>query len=435
MRRALILLVFTNIAGLLLVAAMDPRTVQAAPQAQVSWPTLTLTQVINGLNEPVAITHAGDGSGRIFIVEQTGKIRIFKAGTLLSTPFLDVGPNGTNLIAQVGPEQGLLGLAFPPNYSAKKYFYIYYTQQNFDLVLARYYTTNNPDVADPNNAQIVLTIPHPSFSNHNGGQLQFGPDGYLYLAPGDGGSGGDPNNNAQNLGVLLGKILRVNVEPVPVASSLFQRSVAPTLGSFKLYLPLLLAPPPPPPPLTYTIPASNPFTQTVGARPEIWALGMRNPWRFTFDRANGNLYIGDVGQDTWEEIDFQPASSTGGENYGWNILEGNHCYPPTVTSCVPPSNYVSPVAEYIHGPNDSNGCAVIGGNVYRGPGNPAMQGIYFYGDFCSGRIWGLQQDAGMWVTQGITQTANTITAFGEDQAGNLYVTNYWAGMVYQITSP
>ncbi|MBI5033000.1 MAG: PQQ-dependent sugar dehydrogenase [Chloroflexi bacterium] len=422
MRRTLILLIFTNLALVVLVAAMDAYATRAAPLTEVGWPTLTLTPISSGLSEPVSITHAGDGSNRIFVVEQTGQIRIIKGNSLVSTPFLNLGSTGANRII-VGSEQGLLGLAFPPGYSTKKYFYVYYTNPNFDLVIARYFTTSNPDVADPNSEQIVLSIPHPVNTNHNGGQLQFGPDGYLYIGPGDGGSGGDPNNNAQNLGVLLGKILRINVEPLAVSG-------VPVVGPFKLFLPLIFSSGPTPP-LTYTIPTSNPFTQTVGARGEIWALGVRNPWRFSFDRTNGNLYIGDVGQGAWEEVDFQPAASTGGENYGWRILEGNHCYPPSQPTCTPPSNYVPPVAEYSH----SLGCSVTGGYVYRGPSNAAMQGIYFYGDYCSGRIWGLQKDGNTWVTQQITQTAYTLSTFGENQAGNLFVTDYFAGTIYQITSP
>ena len=424
--RGLVLFALVNLTILLWVIYAENKSTQAAPR--VIFPTITLTPALSGLTEPVYLTHAGDNSNRIFIVEQTGKIRIYKNSGILSAPFLDLGASGANRITNAGPEQGLLSVAFPPNYALKNYFYVYYTNLIGTLVVARYRVTADPDVADPASEQIVLSIPHPGQLNHNGGQLQFGPDGYLYIGTGDGGSGGDPPNNAQNPNALLGKLLRINVEP-PVGST---GSASLITGTFKIYLPLVITSASPP--LTYTIPASNPYTQTVGYRGEIWALGVRNPWRFSFDRLTGDLYIGDVGQDTWEEIDFQAAASAGGENYGWRLLEGNHCYNPSV-GCVAPSHYAAPVAEYAHGVNDSIGCSVTGGYVYRGPGSAALQGIYLYGDWCTGRIWGLQKDGASWVTQEITRTTNNISMFGQDQAGNLYLSNYYAGVIYQITSP
>ena len=223
------------------------------------------------------------------MVEQGGRIRIIRNGVLEATPFLDI----TGRVSCCS-ERGLLSVAFPPGYAAKGHFYVNYTNKAGNTVVARYRLTTNPDVADPGSEQVVLTVPQP-YANHNGGQLAFGPnDGYLYIGMGDGGSGGDPENRAQNPAELLGKLLRINVET----------------GN----------------PNTYTIPASNPFTQTAGYRPEIWALGLRNPWRFAFDRLTHDLYIADVGQDAYEEVDFQPAASTGGENYGWRIMEGLHCY-------------------------------------------------------------------------------------------------------------
>lgn len=319
-----------------------------------------------------------------------------------------------------GSEQGLLSVAFPPGFASKGYFFVDYTDMTGigNTVIARYHVTANPDVADPNSEETVLGITQP-YANHNGGQLQFGPDGYLYIGMGDGGSGGDPQNNAQTPSMLLGKILRIDTEQTAPPSP-------PSGGSLLYYFPVIaktfsIA--------SYTVPATNPYTQTAGYRGEIWALGLRNPWRFSFDRSTGDLYIADVGQNAWEEVDFQSASSAGGENYGWRILEGTHCYNPS-SGCVPPARYSAPVAEYSH----SFGCSVTGGYVYRGPGNAAMQGIYFYGDYCSGRIWGLQ-NAGGWQTQQLAQPSINISTFGEDEAGNLYVASYSGGATYQITTP
>ena len=363
----------------------------------LSWPTISLNQVVGGLTQPTSITHAGDNSSRIFVTEKPGRIRIIKNGALQPTSFLEI-------IARIGStpggEQGLLSVAFPTGYgSTKNHFYVYYTNPVGTLVIARYRPTANPDVADPNSEEIILTIEHPTFSNHNGGQLQFGPDGYLYIGTGDGGSGVDPLMNAQNPAVLLGKVLRINVESAITPSN-------------------------------YSIPATNPYVLTTGYRGEIWALGLRNPWRFSFDRQTGDLYLGDVGQNLWEEVDFQPANSAGGENYGWNIWEGLHCFDPAV-GCSPPPRYSPPVAEYGHKPD----CSITGGYVYRGPGQAAMQGIYFYGDACSGRIRGLQRSNGAWVTTLLATAPSGISTFGEDQSGNLYLAEYGNGTIYQITSP
>lgn len=369
-------------------------------RAGVNWPQISLTREFSGLSQPVHITHAGDGSGRLFVIEQVGRIRIIKNGVLLSTPFLNI----TSRVGCCG-ERGMLSVAFPPGYGNKGYFYVYYTNTSGNIVVARYFLTSNPDIADPNSEQIVLTISHPTFANHNGGQLAFGPDdGYLYLGTGDGGGAGDPSGNAQNPNSLLGKILRIDVE-----------SGNPTRQN----------------PTTYTIPSTNPYAQTQGYRGEIWALGLRNPWRFSFDRQTHDLYIGDVGQDTEEEVDFQSASSTGGENYGWNILEGSLCFNPP-SGCVPPSMYSPPVSEYNHGSNDSIGCAVTGGFVYRGVNYPDMQGIYFYGDYCTGRIWGLKFDGSAWQSTLLLDTTYTISTFGEGEDGNLYLADYANGDIYML---
>ncbi len=350
---------------------------------QPSWPRVSLNQVANGLVEPTHITNARDGSGRLFLVERAGRIRLVKDGSLLTGPFLDI----TGRVGSADPEQGLLSVAFPPGYRVKGHFYVDYTDVNGNTVVARYKVTDNPDLADPASEEVILTIAQP-YANHNGGQLVFGPnDGYLYIGMGDGGAGGDPENRAQNPGSLLGKILRIDVET----------------GN----------------PTTYTIPATNPFTQTTGYQGEIWALGLRNPWRFSFDDKTGDLYIGDVGQNLIEEIDFQPASSSGGENYGWRILEGSRCFNPA-TGCLPPDRYSPPVAEYAH----SQDCSVTGGHV--------QNGIYFFGDFCSGRIRGLAREGLSWQSSLLYQAPFNISTFGEGEDGSLYVADYSGGSIYLI---
>ena len=352
---------------------------------------LSLAPIItSGLTQPVYLTHAGDG--RLFIVERAGIIRIYQGGSLLSQPFLDI--NG--LVRDTGGEEGLLGLAFAPGFSpSHPQFYVYYVNNGGDLVLARYrVSSGNPNVADPASAQIVMTIPHPGQTNHNGGQLAFGPqDGYLYLAPGDGGGGGDPGENAQDPAELLGKILRIDVET----------------GA----------------PLTYTIPPSNPYAQTPGFRPEIWALGLRNPFRFSFDRASGDLFIADVGQSMIEEIDYELSSDPGGRNYGWDCYEGSN--PFESAGCGPVGNYTFPIWTYSH----TLGCSVTGGYVYRGQLFSAMTGIYFYSDFCSGRIWGLSFNGTSWQNTEYLDTTLSVSSFGEDVNGEVYVVNL-NGSVYRL---
>jgi hypothetical protein len=276
----------------------------------------------------------------------------------------------------------------------KGYFYVNYTNTAGNTVVARYLrSAANPDLADPASEQILLTVAQP-FANHNGGHLAFSPvDGQLYVAMGDGGDGGDPGNRAQNPNELLGKILRLDVET----------------GR----------------PYTYTIPQTNPFAGRAGFRPEIWALGVRNPWRFSFDRVTGDLYIGDVGQSNFEEINFQPSSSAGGENYGWRIMEGMHCFNPPGCSV---AGLTLPVWEYTH----AEGCSVTGGYVYRGGTFPRMQGLYFYGDYCSGRIWALRLEGGTWQSSLLLDTAINITSFGEDEAGNVYVASHNTGEVFRL---
>jgi glucose/arabinose dehydrogenase len=374
--------------GLLLVAGvlgLDP-PLRAAPQ-------IDLQPVITGLVNPVAITNAGDGSGRLFVTLQAGQIVIYDGTQVLPTPFLDIAS-----LVSSGGERGLLSVAFHPNYRSNGFFFVDYTNTDGNTVIARYSVSPDANIADPNSAAILLTIAQP-YANHNGGQLQFGPDGYLYIGMGDGGSAGDPANNGQNLGTLLGKILRIDIDGAS----------------------------------PYAIPANNPFVAVPNALPEIWAYGLRNPWRFSFDRLTHDLFIADVGQDTWEEVDFQPAGSQGGENYGWSIMEGDHCYNPP-TNC-DQSGLTLPILEYEHGTNDATGCAIAGGYIYRGTKNPELTGIYFYGDLCTGRIWGAsQQGTGGWTTTELLHPSLTISTFGEDEAGEIYVANYSAtdGAIYRI---
>jgi glucose/arabinose dehydrogenase len=336
--------------------------------------------VADGLDSPIGLANAGDGSGRLFILEQRGRIRIWQAGSLLDDPFLDL----TDQVDCCG-ERGLLGLAFHPDYAHNGYFFVNYTERvSGDLytVIARFQVSADPNQADPASELRLLHIPQP-YANHNGGGLAFGPDGYLYVGLGDGGSGGDPLGNGQSLDTLLGKLLRLDVdggEP-------------------------------------YTIPPDNPFA-SGGGLPEIWAYGLRNPWRFSFDRLTSDLYIADVGQNAWEEVDFLPAGSAGGANFGWNYFEGLHAY-----QGQPPADLAleTPVAEYSH----DFGASITGGYVYRGPNLPEWQGVYLYGDYMSGRIWGLlRQPDNEWQNAELFDTGFLITSFGEDESGELYIADY-----------
>ena len=352
-------------------------------------PEIALALHMAGFNQPLNIAHAGDGSGRLFVVERGGRIRIIKDGAVLPTPFLDVSAK----VRTAGGEQGLLGLAFSPDYASNGHFYVNYTDLQGTSVIARYSVSSNPDVADASSETVLLTLEQP-YANHNGGHIAFGPnDGYLYIAFGDGGSANDPLGSGQNTDTLLGKILRIDVES----------GVQP-----------------------YAIPATNPYAQTAGYRPEIWALGLRNPWRFAFDRDTGDLYIADVGQTLWEEVNFQPASSPGGENYGWNIMEGAHCFQSVTCDT---TGLTLPVVEYDH----SLGCSITGGVVYRGAAYPALRGAYLYADYCSGRIWSLKRDGVAWEASLLLDTPYRITAFGEDEDGNVYLTHYTSGEIYRIT--
>jgi glucose/arabinose dehydrogenase len=398
----------------LLAFGLQAHTIPARSAAEApaaTWPTISTTQIAADLVNPVQVTHAGDGSNRIFIVEQIGRIRIF-TNTLVNQPFLDI----QDRVLYSG-EQGLLGLAFPPDFASQGYFYVYYTNKNpnsigynaGDNVVSRFHLSNSPNQADSNSEEIILPLAHPVETNHNGGQLAFGPDGYLYIGTGDGGGGGDPDENAQDPGSLLGKLLRIDVNNTPTL---------PVTDAHMLYLPVIprdqsgsaaLAP--------YAIPPDNPFVGQAGYRPEIWALGLRNPWRFSFDRLTGDLYIGDVGQGEREEVDFQPAASSGGENYGWDCREGDLPFEPN--NCDPALILTEPVYTYATHVNGT--CSVTGGFVYRGSTYSSMQGIYFFGDYCQGIVKGLQQETGSWVEQDLLPTGMRFLGFGEDEQGGLYI--------------
>lgn len=346
---------------------------------------LRLETVASGLSSPLYVS-APAGDNRLFIVEQIGRIRIVKNGQLLATPFLDI----RSRIAS-GGERGLLSVAFHPSYSANGFLYVNYTNTSGDTHVERYTVAGNPDVADPASARLILFVAQP-FSNHNGGHILFGADGMLYIGMGDGGSGGDPQGHGQNRGTLLGDLLRIDVNN----------------GD------------------PYAVPPDNPFVGTAGMRGEIWAWGLRNPWRFAFDRTAGLLYIADVGQTEWEEINVAPAAQ-GGLNYGWSITEGAHCYSPS--SGCSTQNLTLPAVEYNH----SEGCSLTGGFVYRGSRIPELAGHYFYGDYCRGWIRSFRYANGQAVdkTEWNLPTVSSLTSFGEDASGDLYVTSQ-SGTVFRI---
>jgi glucose/arabinose dehydrogenase len=413
---ALMVMILTGLGVYSLAAARLPVFAQEA----LDLPAIELTQVAAGLVRPVAITHAGDGSGRLFIVEQRGRIYILD-GELEETPFLNIEDRVISPAAGGGNEQGLLGLAFPPGYADKGYFYVYYTMLSGDNVLARFSLTSDPNLADPGSEEHILVLPHPQYRNHNGGQIAFGPDGYLYIGTGDGGGGGDPLGNGQDPASLNGKLLRIDVE-TPVSEPGFYLLAAPP------YWVLVEKPQEQASGENYLIPDDNPFVDDPAFRPEIWALGLRNPWRFSFDREQGDLYIADVGQNRWEEVNVQPADSPGGENYGWNIMEGEECYG---TGTCDTNGLTLPV--HVYPIFSAQECSVTGGYVYRGEENLTMDGVYIFGDFCSGKVWGLQQGGETW-QRGLLTTADfMVSSFGEDERGEIYVADMVGGGMYQIT--
>jgi glucose/arabinose dehydrogenase len=389
----------TGLFGSAVLRDASARPLAAPDNSLVLQPFLT-----SGLSSPVLITNAGDGSNRLFVVEQGGKIKVVSNGQILPTPFLDV----TSLIVS-GGEQGLLGLAFHPQFKTNGLFYIYYTAKPLtnaptdagDDTLVEYQApTPSANVSNATPVRTLLDF-HDRFSNHNGGDVAFGPDGFLYVAIGDEGTSGDPDNNSQNLGSPFGKMFRIDVDSAPS------------------------------PGFTYAIPAGNPFIGVAGARPDIWAYGFRNPWRWSFDRLTGNQMIGDVGQNLFEEIDVLPKNS-GGMDFGWRIREGAHCYN-TANPNVPlvtcqTAGLTDPVLEYDH----TQGCAVIGGFIYRGPTFPSLQGTYFYADECSGKLWRAQLQGSTWVSTEALDTGLNPSAFGEDETGEVYLVNL-GGAIYRIT--
>jgi glucose/arabinose dehydrogenase len=369
------------------IASASASAIAIASSALGAEAPIHLRAVVDGLERPVSVVNAGDGSGRLFVVQQGGEIRIFDGGRLLAAPFLDL----SSIVSCCG-EQGLLGLAFHPSYETNGTFYVDYTDLAGDTRIARYHVATDPDVADAGSGMVLLSIDQP-FANHNGGQILFGRDGKLWIGTGDGGSAGDPQNNAQNGSSLLGKILRIDVDSA----------------------------------FPYGIPSDNPFLGNAGVRDEIWAIGLRNPWKFTFDRVNGDLFIADVGQGNWEEIDFEPATSLGGRNYGWRKMEGGHCFNPA-NGCNDGS-LTLPVLEYSH----AEGCSVTGGYRYRGREMPVHDGTYFFGDYCSGRIWAGTVDpvSGTWTRTEVLDSSLSISSFGEDEKGELYVTDL-GGTLYRV---
>jgi glucose/arabinose dehydrogenase len=329
--------------------------------------------VITGLEQPLDIQNAGDGSGRLFVVERTGHIHIIANWLVVPEPFLDL----SDRISTQGQEQGLLGLAFHPDYAATGFIYVNYTDLLGDTVIARFQVSpSDPNRADPQSELILLRVDQPD-ANHNGGGLAFGPDGYLYIGLGDGGAGGDPAGNGQNPDTYLGKMLRLDVD-------------------------------------------------TPGAVPEVWASGLRNPWRFSFDPLSGDFYIADVGQEAWEEVNFIPAGAAGGWNFGWDFFEGTHPY-----EGQPPAGliFISPVSEYSH----DQGCSITGGAVYRGIELPEWQGVYLFGDFCNGDIFGLiRTGAETWQSATLFQTGLRVSTFGVDEAGELYLADYRGGKILRL---
>jgi glucose/arabinose dehydrogenase len=362
-----------------------PTAVPAPPA--VAELSIALEPLAAELSQPVFAVHAGDGSGRIFVLERAGRIVTLAVdGSQLGT-FLDI----RDRVGSNASEQGLLGLAFDPAFAANGRLFVHYTDKEGDTVLARFMANAERSAADPFSQVTLLATRQPA-DNHNGGMIAFGPDGYLYFGLGDGGGANDRYENGQNLGTILGAVLRLDVS-----------------GD------------------SAVVPANNPFVSQEDARPEIWAYGLRNPWRFSFDRLTGDLWIADVGQGDWEEINVQPASSLGGENYGWPIMEGTRCF--QSDSCRQ-KDLTLPVAEYSH----DLGCSVTGGYVYRGAAQPALQGVYFYGDYCTGRIWGLAPAAGnAWQTAELLHSAAQISSFGETETGELLVVDY-AGTLFRLVS-
>lgn len=374
-----------------------PTDPPATPLPSLEALSLKLAPVAEGLDRPLFVTHADDGRGRLFIVEKAGTVRILADGRLVERPFLDI----RDRVGSGGSEQGLLGLAFAPEYERTGYFYANYTDRRGDTVVARYQAAVEPDLADPASEAAVLKLKQPA-GNHNGGMLAFGPDGQLWIGAGDGGGSNDRFGNGQNPGTLLGKMLRLDVTSDPGQA--------------------------------YTIPADNPWLSSdwngQDVRDEVWAVGLRNPWRYSFDRSTGDLWIADVGQNRYEEINRVPAGSPGGLNFGWPITEGAHCFPED--KACDRRGLEEPIFDY---PHEEGNCSITGGYVYRGTQIPALVGAYIFGDFCSGKIWALAREGTDWNATALLDTDLSLSSFGEDEAGELYVTDLNRGGVYRLAMP
>jgi glucose/arabinose dehydrogenase len=378
-------------------ASSPPTATGSSPSTSAFDPSriaVAFEPVVDRLDSPLAVVNAGDSSGRLFVAEQTGRIRIVRDGKLLDQPLLDIADRITS-----GGERGLLGIAFHPRFPDDPRFFVDYTDTNGDTRVSGFRVDPaSPDRVDPGTEQRLLFVKQP-YANHNGGAVVFGPDGFLYVSLGDGGSGGDPQGNGQSLTTLLGKILRIDIDH-PTGDR------------------------------AYGIPPDNPYADGAdGRQPEIWLWGLRNPWRMSFDRATGDLWIGDVGQGDWEEVDVQRAGAAGGTNFGWNRMEGSHCFKPS-SDCQDPG-LTLPQAEYGH----DQGCTVIGGDVDRGTAQPLLVGGYLFADYCSGRVWAIDPrvDDPRQPTV-VAETSHNFSAFGEDEAGELYAVDISAGTLLRVTA-
>jgi glucose/arabinose dehydrogenase len=388
---AIIALVIGGAAPAAGAVAKPATSTAAAPAAyNPNGVAISLKSVVGTFDQPVLVTSPRDGSHRLFVVEQTGRVRIITKGAVLATPFMDL-----HTLISTGGERGLLGLAFHPSFKTNGKVYVDYTNTAGNTVIAEYrVSSTNANRVATSTARRLLTITQP-YPNHNGGGIAFGPDGFLYIGMGDGGSGGDPGNRAQSLSSLLGKMLRIDVNGRTSTKA-------------------------------YRIPSTNPYVGRTGLD-EIWSRGLRNPWRWSFDRVKGDLWIGDVGQDRYEEIDRSTAASGRGRgaNYGWRVVEGRHCY---VSGCTRIGTL--PIVEYDH---SLGRCSVTGGYVYRGVAFPMLTGGYFFADYCSGTIWTISSAAASPAARVVLlESGLNISSFGQDDAGELYVTDHTGGHIYRI---
>ena len=406
MRSFPLLLASTWLLGASQLSAQEP-TSAAQPEGNFSGnQAIELVQVASGLADPVGVVSPPDGSGRVFVLERPGIVRVIENGELRDEPFMDLSDD----VLSAFLEQGLYDLAFHPDFAENGIFFLHFAElmRNGDSVIVRYRVSrDNPNKADPKSARLILQIDQP-YANHNGGELAFGPDGYLYIGSGDGGWEGDPLEAGQDLSTLLGKVLRIDVGPALDDTDSYQEYAIPPDNPFSRD-----------PELVRLFGLSEEFFANIHpqARPEIWAYGLRNPWKFSFDSETGDLWLPDVGQNEWEEINFQPADSDGGTNYGWDFLMGTHCFPVQKEECAQVGTL--PVAEYSH----DLGCAVIDIGVIRDPALPGLNGTYLAGDYCAGTIWGIARAEGDgWRMGELMTTKLRITGSGRDEAGVLYVT-------------